>query len=86
MIRVVILGKTGVEFGGMVEDLESKVEILLPGNHGDEALGVEPLGPGFDRGCDGVGLEEGLVGIDGGELTETRDSVAGREKAVVRLA
>lgn len=35
MVGVVIVGKVGVEFASVVEDLEGKVEILLAGDHGD---------------------------------------------------
>lgn len=35
VVCVVIVGKVGVEFAGVVEDLEGKVEILLAGDHGD---------------------------------------------------
>lgn len=71
MVGIVIVGKSGVEFAGVVEDLEGKVEILLAGYHGDEAFGKEAVGPGFDWGSDGVGLEVwGLGGVDGGECAE----------------
>jgi hypothetical protein len=84
VVGVVIVGKTVVEFASVVEDLDGKVEILLASDHGDEALGVEPLGPGLDRRRDGVGLGNSLVGIDGGERTETDGGE--HEVAVVRLA
>lgn len=84
MIRIVIVRKTRVEFSGIVEDLEGEVDILLAGDHGDEAFGVKPLWPGFERGCHGVGLEVDMVRIAAGEWTETRED--DREVAVARLA
>jgi hypothetical protein len=69
VVGVVIVGKTRVEFSGVVEDLEGKVEILLASDHGDQALRVETLRPGFDWWCYCVGFED-EVWIHGGESTE----------------
>lgn len=62
VVGVVIMGKSGVVFAGVVENLEGEVEFGFASDEGDEALWEEALGPVFDRRGDGVGLEE----IDGG--------------------
>lgn len=62
VVGVVIMGKSGVVFAGVVENLEGEVEFGFASDEGDEALRVEALGPVFDRRGDGEGLEE----IDGG--------------------
>lgn len=62
VVGVVIMGKSGVVFAGVVENLEGEVEFGFASDEGDEALWVEALGPVFDRRGDGAGLEE----IDGG--------------------
>lgn len=41
--------KIGVEFTGVVKDLEGKVKILLGSDNGDKAFRVEILWPGFYR-------------------------------------
>lgn len=71
-VGVVIMEKAGVEFAGVEEYLESKIEVLLAVDHGNEAFWVEAFGPGFNWGRDGVVLEEWGGGIyvgkvDGGE-------------------
>ena len=57
---------------GMVEDLEGKVEVLLGGDDGDEAFGVEFLRPRFDWGSNGVGFKELGFGFDGREVVVRR--------------
>lgn len=64
VVGVVIVGKVGVEFSGVVEYLEGKIEILLTEDHGDKAFWVEALGPGFDGGCDCDGRERTLCASD----------------------
>ena len=78
VVGVVILGKIGVEFSGVEEYLEGKIEVLLTVDHGNEAFWVEALGPGFNWGRDCVVLEEwggGIHGgkVDGGEVPEYAD-------------
>lgn len=68
VVGVVIVVKVWVEFSSIEEYLEGKIEVLLTGDHGDEAFRVEALGPGFDWGCDGVVLEEWGRGIYVGEV------------------
>lgn len=58
VVSVIIMGKSGVEFSGIEEDLKCKIEILLAGDHGDKALGVEAPGPGFDWRRQGRGEED----------------------------
>lgn len=75
VVGVVTVAEIRVVITGVLEDLEGEIEILLLGDDGAEALGGEFLRPGFDRGRDGVGLEELglgfyvrelLVGVVGG--------------------
>lgn len=65
MIGIVVVGKSGMKFAGVVEYLKGKVEILLANDHSDEALGIETLRPGLDRRRDGVGLKRRINGDDG---------------------
>lgn len=67
VVGVVIMGKIGMEFVGVVEDLEGEVEILLAVDHGDEALRGEAGGPWFYRRRDAVGFKEVCFGLHGGE-------------------
>ncbi|KAK8630906.1 hypothetical protein V6N13_079677 [Hibiscus sabdariffa] len=69
--------KVGVEFASVKEDLEGKIEVLLAVDHGDEAFGMEALGPGFNRGCDGVVLEEWGGRIYGGKINAGERSEGG---------
>ncbi|KAK8500409.1 hypothetical protein V6N13_028104 [Hibiscus sabdariffa] len=77
LVGVVIMEKVGVEFAGVKEDLEGKIEVLLAVDHGDEAFGMEALGPGFNRGCDGVVLEEWGGRIYGGKVNAGERSEGG---------
>lgn len=54
MIGVVVVGEARMEVTGIVKDLEGEVKVLLAGEHGDQALRVEALGPWLDRGSDSV--------------------------------
>lgn len=65
---VVGVVEVGVVVGGVVENLEGEIEVLLAGDDGDEAFGGEVFGPGFDWGCDCVGFEEVSFGFHGGEV------------------
>lgn len=64
MISIVVVGKSGVKFAGVVEDLKGEVEILLASDHSDEALGKQTLRPRFDGRSDGVGLKRSFDGED----------------------
>lgn len=64
MISIVIMGKSGMIFAGVVEDLKGEVEILLANDHSNEALGIETLRPGLDRRRNGVGLNRRINGED----------------------
>ena len=76
-VGVVIMRKVGVEFAGVEEDLEAKIEVLLAVDHGDETFWVEALGPRFNRGCDGVVLEEWGGGIYGKKVDAGKGSDGG---------
>ena len=58
------MGKSGVIFAGVVEDLKGEVEILLATNHSDEAVGKQTLRPWFNGRRDGVGLKRSFDGED----------------------
>lgn len=62
------MGKTRVEVASMVENLEGKVWIMLGFDECNECFRGEVSGPGFDGGCDSVGLEELRFGFDGREV------------------
>lgn len=67
LVGLEVVGEIGVEVPGVVKDLEGEVEVLLAAEHGGEALGGEADWPGLDGWGDGVGFEEVLFGMDGGE-------------------
>lgn len=71
-VGVVVVAEVRVVVTGVVEDLEGEVEVLLAGDHGDEAFRGEALGPGSDWGCDGVGFEELVLGFHGGDVVLER--------------
>ena len=63
-VGFVIVGKSGVEFVSMIENLEDEVEVLWATDHWNDPFGRETLGLGFDRGSDNVGFKEGGVHSD----------------------
>lgn len=67
-VGVVGVVEVRVIVGGVVEDSEGEVEVLLAGDDGDEVFWVEALGPGFDWWCDSVGFEELVLGVNGGDV------------------
>lgn len=68
VVSVIIMGKTRVEFAGMLEDLKGKIKVLLVRDHEHETFREEMLGPGFDWGSDSVGFKELLFGVNCGEM------------------
>lgn len=86
MVSVVVVAEVGVVVAGVVEDLEGEIEVLLAGDHGNKAFGVEFLGPWIDWGRHSVGFEELVLGFDGGEVAvggvgEERVDDGGGERA-----
>lgn len=84
-IGVVVVGEARVVFASMIEDLEGEVEVLLAGDHGDQALRVEALRPGPDGWSHRVGVEiegggqrmDGQDGTGDGGATAAGLAVAG---------
>lgn len=68
VVGFVIMFKARVVVPSMVEDLEGKVKVLLAGDDGDKAFGVEFLRPGFDWGSNCVGFQKLGFGFNSGEV------------------
>lgn len=77
VVGAVGVGEAGVEVAGVVEDADGEIEVVLPADHGDEALRVEAVGPGMDGRGDAVGLEELLLGGGRGEEVADVDGGGG---------
>ena len=61
-IGVVGVREIGLKLAGELEDLKSKIEVLLAIDDGNEAFWRESFGPGFNRRGDFVGFREGVAG------------------------
>lgn len=67
-VGFVVVAEVRVVVTGVVEDLEGEVEVVLAGDHGDQAFWGEAFGPGRDWGCHGVGFQELLLRFHGGDV------------------